>query len=147
MIPSKYQRLFFKYLEIGRKNIVMDAVAGSGKSTTLIASLKMIPAEKQALFLAFNKAIVEELKIKAGNINNVEIKTLHSLGASILMKNLRCDMQNDKYRTYINNAIKNGSINPSVQSVYVVIIYAYPIPTIRPIWVNVFVRKTNYAFI
>lgn len=97
-IPSKYQKTVYTYIKIGKGNAVIDAVAGSGKSTTIVNALKQIPSAKRVLFLAFNKAIVEELKIKIGNLPNVDIKTLHSLGASICMRNLNCQIQDDKYK-------------------------------------------------
>lgn len=112
-IPSKYQRLIYTYITKGSGNAVIDAVAGSGKSTTIVNALKLIPRDKTVLFLAFNKAIVEELKIKIGNMSNVEIKTLHSLGASATMKTLHCNLQDDKYRAYVNNGIKYNTIIPT----------------------------------
>ena len=62
--PSKYQKTVYLYMQRGKKNIVVDAVAGSGKSTTIVNALKLIPKNKSVLFLAFNKSIVDELKRK-----------------------------------------------------------------------------------
>lgn len=111
-IPSKYQRAVYIYIEKGKGNAVIDAVAGSGKSTTIVNALKLIPKNKRVLFLAFNKAIVEELKIKVGNLNNVDIKTLHSLGASATMRALNSQLQVDKYTAWVNNGIKYSSLSP-----------------------------------
>ncbi|MBR1373175.1 hypothetical protein IJ556_01835, partial [bacterium] len=83
-VPSKYQKTVYTYIQKGTGNAVIDAVAGSGKSTTIVNALKLIPADKSVLFLAFNASIVEELKIKIGNIPNVEIRTLNSLGFKIV---------------------------------------------------------------
>ncbi len=41
-IPSKYQAAVYHFIEEGKGNAVVDAVAGSGKSTTLVESLKKI---------------------------------------------------------------------------------------------------------
>ena len=71
--PSKYQKTVYLYMQRGKKNIVVDAVAGSGKSTTIVNALKLIPKNKSVLFLAFNKSIVDELKRKVGDMPNVEI--------------------------------------------------------------------------
>ena len=111
-IPSKYQKAVYTYIQKGKGNLIIDAVAGSGKSTTIVNALKLIPSDKQVLFLAFNKAIVEELKIKIGNIENVEVKTLHSLGASAVMKTLKSNLSNDKYTSWVNNGVKFGSLAP-----------------------------------
>ena len=111
--PSKYQTAVYQHVTDGTGNAVIDAVAGSGKSTTIVNALKLIPVTLKVLFLAFNKAIVEELKIKIGQLDNVEIKTLHSLGMSAItraFKGVRVD--GAKYRTYVNNAVKFGGIKP-----------------------------------
>lgn len=113
-VPSKYQRIVYIYITKGRGNAVIDAVAGSGKSTTIVNALKLIPKNKKILFLAFNKSIVEELKIKVGNLTNVEIKTLHSLGASAVMRSTGAKLQDDKYRAWVNNGIKYGNLKPNV---------------------------------
>jgi superfamily I DNA/RNA helicase len=113
-VPSKYQKAVYIYIQKGKGNAVIDAVAGSGKSTTIVNALKLIPEDKRVLFLAFNKAIVEELKIKIGNMNNVEVKTIHSLGASSVMRCLNSKLSSDKYRSWVNNGIKYGAIKPIV---------------------------------
>lgn len=111
-VPSKYQKAFFTFLQKGRANVVLDAVAGSGKSTTIVRALALIPADKRVLFLAFNKSIVEELKRKIGNMPNVDIKTLHSLGASAITRSLKSAVNPDKYKAYINDGIATKSIFP-----------------------------------
>ena len=108
--PSKFQKAIYVYIQKGKGNAVIDAVAGSGKSTTIVNALKLIPANESVLFLAFNKAIVEELKIKVGNLSNVDVRTLHSLGASAIMKTFKSQIDGSKYTTYINNAVKYGAI-------------------------------------
>lgn len=58
------------------KNIVIQALAGTGKTTTLVEYTKAHP-EKNFLYLAFNKAIVDESKRKFGK--NVKVQTVHGL--------------------------------------------------------------------
>jgi DNA helicase-2/ATP-dependent DNA helicase PcrA len=53
-------------------------VAGSGKTTTLVELLRMIPKHKRVIFIAFNRDIVKELKSRVPS--NVEVKTIHSFG-------------------------------------------------------------------
>ena len=113
-VPSKYQKTVYTYIQKGKGNAVIDAVAGSGKSTTIVNALKLIPASKSVLFLAFNASIVEELKIKIGNIPNVDIRTLNSLGFKIVRtayKNVQLD--DTKYKVWINDKIQSGMIQPS----------------------------------
>ena len=52
------------------------------------------------------------MKIKVGNLNNVDIKTLHSLGASATMRALNSQLQPDKYTAWVNNGIKYSSLSP-----------------------------------
>ena len=110
--PSKYQQAVYDFILKGKGNAVIDAVAGSGKSTTIVNALKLIPKNKKVLFLAFNKSIVEELKIKVGNLPNVTIRTLHSLGASSVMRTLGCSLCDDKYTAWVNSGIMGGFISP-----------------------------------
>lgn len=72
---SKYQSKIFAFVEdASAGNAVVEAVAGSGKSTTIVECMNRIPAGKTAIFLAFNKAIAEELKACG-----VNARTFHSL--------------------------------------------------------------------
>ena len=83
--PSKYQRAVYQFIKSCRGNAVVEAVAGSGKSTTIVNAIDIIPEDKRILFLAFNKAIVTELERKVGKKPNCDIRTLHSLGAKQMM--------------------------------------------------------------
>lgn len=111
-VPSKYQEAIYSFIQNGQGNAVVDAVAGSGKSTTIVHALSMIPEDQTVLFLAFNKAIVEELKIKVAMQPNVEVMTLHSLGAKALMNTYNCKIQADKYKAHLNEGIRLGQYKP-----------------------------------
>lgn len=80
MTPSKYQKAICDTFCNTSDNINISAVAGSGKTTVLIELLNYIPDDKNALFVAFNNSIVDELKKRIGRKNNVEISTIHSYG-------------------------------------------------------------------
>lgn len=113
--PSKYQKAVYTYIQKGKGNAVIDAVAGSGKSTTIVNALKLIPQDKQVLFLAFNKSIVEELKIKIGNMQNVNVCTLHSLGCKAVLKTFNSQINGDKYFAYLNDGIKYNVLMPTIK--------------------------------
>jgi superfamily I DNA/RNA helicase len=82
---SDYQLDIFDAVEHGDDNIAINAVAGSGKTTTIVAACKRLNAsERDVIFLAFNKLIVEELKGKLKNY--AYVSTLHSFGFSILKR-------------------------------------------------------------
>lgn len=63
-------------------NLLIQAVAGSGKTTTLMHLLSL--CEYRTLFLAFNKSIQEEIasKIEKAEMQHAKALTLHSLGLS-----------------------------------------------------------------
>ena len=108
--PSKYQKTLYTYIQRAKGNAVVEAVAGGGKTSSLVNAIKLIPSDKQVLFLAFNKSIVEELKIKVGNLENVTVSTIHSLGAKVCRKYLKCNVDDNKYKTWLNDGIKSGFI-------------------------------------
>ena len=113
-IPSKYQKAVYSYITYGKGNAVVDAVAGSGKSTTIVNALRIIPSDKKVLFLAFNKSIVEELKVKVGDMPNVEVSTLHSLGCQAIRKALRTKINSNKYSAYIGQRIEDKTLQSEV---------------------------------
>lgn len=110
--PSRYQQAIYDFMENGQGNAVIDAVAGSGKSTTIVNALKLIPKDKRVLFLAFNKSIVEELKIKIGNMDNVNVCTLHSLGCQAMIHNYHSRIDERKYNRWLNDGIKIQYLHP-----------------------------------
>ena len=106
---SKYQRDIFDYIENKRGNLVVEASAGSGKTSTLIKCLDFIPADKRVLLCAFNKDIVTVLEKKTSDMENVEVRTLHGLGYRMLKLNHpeKNPVPNTfKYEAYIKNNIK-----------------------------------------
>lgn len=107
--PSEYQKKIFEFVTKGTGNAVINAKAGSGKTTTLVEAMKLIPEKEKVLFVAFNKAIEQELTSRLTDYKHVEVKTYHGLGFSLLRnssgkyKNVRINEY--KYNVYINNNI------------------------------------------
>ena len=62
-------------------NIKVNAVAGSGKTTTIIEYAKARPRSSQILYLVFNRSVKEEAITKFSNhgMSNVTVETAHSL--------------------------------------------------------------------
>ena len=82
---SDYQLDIFDAVENGDDNIAINAVAGSGKTTTIVAACKRLnESERNVIFLAFNKLIVEELKGKLKGY--AYVSTLHAFGFSVLKR-------------------------------------------------------------
>lgn len=110
-VPSKYQQDIFDFIQHGTGNSVINALAGSGKTSTIVNAVKLIPPTCNALFIAFNKEIVKELEKKLEGVKNVHVKTLHSLGFLMIRRNLGTNIEIDeyKYRTFIKKNIKQLS--------------------------------------
>ena len=73
---STMQNDIFDWVKNGKGNAIINAVAGSGKTFTIVEACKSLSGK--VLFLAFGKAIAEELKTKVPA--NVQASTLHSFG-------------------------------------------------------------------
>lgn len=82
--PSDKQQKIFDTWATTDKNILINAVAGSGKTTTLLELLKQ--CKYRTLFLAFNKSVQEEIqaKIDEKGLSQGKSLTMHSLGLSAI---------------------------------------------------------------
>lgn len=76
--PSIYQSNIYDNIQHGSGHLVIEAVAGSGKTYTIEQSLRHIPQHKKTIYIAFNKAIVQEIQSRIPS--NVQAVTFHSLG-------------------------------------------------------------------
>lgn len=94
--PSQYQLNIFDSLLNTTKNLVVQAVPGSGKTTTIITASKLLPPSLSSAFVAFNKSIVEELKNKL--TSNVVCKTAHSFGMTALIDYYRINFKVNPYK-------------------------------------------------
>lgn len=72
-------------------NLVINAVAGSGKTSTLMEYAKTRPANSRILYLAFNKTVKTEAqqKFAAANLHHVKAETAHSLAFDYVVKHSR----------------------------------------------------------
>lgn len=77
---SEAQMNVFNRVRYGDRNIVVMAVAGSGKTTTLQGIVHALPEGKSSRFLAFNKAIATELEAR---IPGFPASTIHSYAYKI----------------------------------------------------------------
>lgn len=86
-IPTREQEEIFNFFKKSNENGMIDAVAGSGKTSTIIKGIDYIPNNNSILFCAFNKKIQEEIKQKTKKYDNVFVRTTYSLGLKILKEN------------------------------------------------------------
>src|ERR1051325_1658344 len=81
MTPSKYQKDIYDFITNETGSAVVLAVAGAGKSTTIVEGSKLIPKTQAVAFVAFNKDIVIALKSRVPNA-----VTMNSLGNGVLKR-------------------------------------------------------------
>lgn len=106
-VPSEYQQKIFDWVQHGVGNAVIQAFAGSAKTTTAVASMKFIPKDQKCLFIAFNKSIADELNERLKGRSNCTARTTHSLGFLMIRRNLGSNIEVDeyKYRNYVKQNI------------------------------------------
>lgn len=98
--PNTYQEDIFVFFKqqldnyqtgMETSSLLVNAVAGSGKTTTVVAAANLIPTELNTIFLAFNASISKELGKRLPP--HIESRTLNSLGFRMIIpyvKSLGC---------------------------------------------------------
>jgi superfamily I DNA/RNA helicase len=77
-LPSPQQATFFSWITDDTGSCVLEAVAGSGKTTTLIQALNLMVG--QVFFGAYNKKIAEEIAARAPQRQGLFVSTMHAAG-------------------------------------------------------------------
>ena len=101
--PSPYQDKIYDFVKSGSGSCIVEAVAGSGKTTTIVDAFKLLPPSAEAIFSAFNKHIADELK---GRLPGRAVSTMHSYGWNAL-RSYSGARDVDQYK--ISNLIKKLS--------------------------------------
>jgi len=106
--PSSFQitpqhAAFFAWVEDPapeHKAAILEAVAGSGKTSTLKQAARRIPSTERGIYVAFNKRVVDE--IKGGLPAHISASTMHSVGYRAVMAHFgkRIDGKADTRKTY-----------------------------------------------
>ena len=103
-------KIYNEILE-GDKNVMVSALAGSGKTTTILKAVGLLEKRFRSvkiLICCFNKKIEEEIKQRRLNIENknVDIRTINSLGHGLLCRHFRTNkvpMDDNKYSTLVRS--------------------------------------------
>ena len=123
-IPSPQQQQYFDWISNGSGSALLEAVAGSGKTTTLIQGLKLMKGD--IFFGAYNKKIAEEIASKTSGLplpGHLNVATMHSAGFSIWRRQApRVKVDQNKVTGIFNSLIPNDSsehelLSPVVQLV------------------------------
>jgi superfamily I DNA/RNA helicase len=106
--PNRYQEAIFQFIREDTQNAVIEAVAGSGKTTTIVEAVKCVPENQRILFCAFNKHIAEACRQRITS-PNCKVQTLNALGWGYCMRNLmpKPVLQEDKTRQILKTRILN----------------------------------------
>lgn len=81
--PSPYQQAIYDFVRQSSGNAVVEAVAGSGKTTTIVNAIAQLPAGASSIFLAFNKSIAEELRARGVNGSTFHALALNGLRGTL----------------------------------------------------------------
>lgn len=96
---SSYQKDLFNAIETQTGNLMVNAVAGSGKTFSLVESMKR--TKGNSVFVAFNKSIANELGSRVPS--HVTCLTLHSFGLRSITKSFGfCRVDGKKLNKIMN---------------------------------------------
>ena len=103
--PSPQQAAIFLEVAAGKGNFIVEAVAGAGKTTTLVEVCKLIGGN--AAFLAFNKKIATDIgsKLVTAGIDERTVKsaTFHAMGRAAWVRVApRVRVEEDKSERLMN---------------------------------------------
>lgn len=116
-IWSKFQQAVFAFVTGGKGSAVVEAVAGSGKTTTLVEAVNHM--QGSVAVMAYNKKMGEELKKRLNGLPNVNCGTCHSFGFKTLFKSSIKPVLNTKGGIYSKvGMIVNNMLNPDTQYMF-----------------------------
>lgn len=105
IVFSKEQEDIFEFAAKGTFNMIVQAVAGAGKTTTLVECANRVKPEKKILLLAHNRSTRDTLRERIGEKENVRVFTLHGLAWRLYTEHFedKPEIDDDKYRKYVNS--------------------------------------------
>ena len=108
--PSPEQQVIINHIITG-ENVVVDACAGSGKSTTILSCAQAEP-HKKFLQLTYNSALREDIlaKIAEYKIKNLEVHTYHSLAVKYFLRSAHTDTG---IRAILDNQVEPLTLIPA----------------------------------
>lgn len=117
--PSPQQQALLDAVQNGRRNLILEARAGTGKTFTLVMAAKRM---KGSVYLgAYNAKIGKELKERVAGFSNIRAGTLHAAGYSALRyafkDRMRGDPTDKKVPNIIESMLQTGELPLSMESV------------------------------
>ena len=100
MTPSVQQQAIYDHVRQGGKSLQVKAVAGSGKTSTGMGALAVLPPDTRARMFAFNTDVVAELVLKAPDF--VDGRTFNQAGHRACARFSRITFNQDKVKDLIH---------------------------------------------
>ena len=121
--PTPEQERIFMFTKKRHENLLIKAYAGTGKTSTIVEAVKLLPQDKSIIFLAFNKHIQEELKTKLPEY--VRCMTTYGLGTSAIKRKYGESIQFDEFKIdkIIQKKAKSWKLNDEFDSEEEISIY------------------------
>lgn len=117
------QKRIFQFVEQEGGHGIIDAVAGAGKTTTIMECAKFVKNKSTILFCAFNNSIAAEIarKFHKLGLNEVTVKTIHSLGRQIIQDNNSSgqpiNLEENKYRELLKSMEIQEQLKPLFEKI------------------------------
>lgn len=116
--PTEAQLKIYDFVKNGIGNGIIDAVAGAGKTTTLMGCVSHIPNINDVIYCAFNTSIRKELQKKFKDSNqNVKVSTIHALGFQMLRATKSFRLDNYKYNQIIKEPQFFDTLIPDIDKI------------------------------
>lgn len=103
-------------------DIKINAVAGSGKTTTIILYAKSRPPGSHILYLAFNRSVKLEAirKFAESNVSSVHIETAHSLAYKHIVTTHQYRVKSSSYKLYEVVEMLNLKFGDDITTEYII---------------------------
>jgi len=141
--PSEYQQAIFDFIQSKNESLLISAVAGSGKTTTIVSALRSVQPNTRVLMIAFGSDIAKTLKPRVPAFVNVS--TFNALGFRALRDSstIRCELLNDrkydKLKRIVDDLVERNKVLPTTAYRYknaafklVDLAKQYGVPFLRP---------------
>lgn len=90
--PTAHQSAIFEHVQAGDKNLIVQAVAGSGKTSTIIHAMSLLGSDEDAIYLVFNKRNQMEAEERLRG-TSVRAMTFNALGMRALGRGYTLEAQ------------------------------------------------------
>ena len=96
--PNADQEVIYEEFRNSNCSLTIEAVPGSGKTSTILQLLEFVPPHVKSIFLAFNKSIADELSARVPE--GVKVSTIHSIGFRTLMGKMKKKFDVTEFKTF-----------------------------------------------